>query len=57
MIIFGIHINCIPDNYFDFDCGSHMHSFLLLYYNAVLLLVILPGSLFDCGTSWHSFQF
>ena len=34
-----------------------MHSFLLLYSLAVLLLVILPCNLFDCGTSWHSFQY
>ena len=42
-----------------FDCGSRMYSFLLfkLYYLAVLLLVILSGRLFNCGSSWHSFQF
>ena len=47
MIIPGSPLNCgIPDNSFDssgtFDCDSRMHSFLLLYSLAVLLLVILP---------------
>ena len=39
------------------DCNGRMHYFLLLYSLAVLLLVILPDSFFECGTSWYSFQF
>ena len=46
MILRGSPLNCgIPGNSFDcgtpstLDCDSHMHSFLLLYSLAVLLLV------------------
>ena len=54
MILRGSPLNCcIPGNSFDcstlgntLDCDSRMHSFLLLYSLAVLLLVILPGSFF-----------